>query len=137
MDTRRATARAEIGPRRGAAEHAERSFRRDDVPAVRRFTRSFGANAGIGFARLGDFVLAVSEAMATATACGAVTARVRLWVAGGHAFCEVRGDGRLTGAARPGEAEALRQLVLRRLADHVSVASGPDGARVLLSMTVT
>lgn len=122
---------------------AERAFRRDDVPAIRQFTRAFGARAGIGSTRLGDFVLAVSEAAACATAVGPCIARVRLWVAGTRAFCEVRGDVRLRrarpdtwAAGWPGEEEALRRWVLRQLSDHVSVASDPDGVRVLLSMSV-
>jgi hypothetical protein len=121
---------------------AERAFRQGDVPAVRRFTRAWGARAGIGPARLADFVLAVSEAAACATAVGPCMTRVRLWVAGPRAFCEVRGDGVLRQAAggtrtvsRPGEEEALRRWVLRQLSDHVSVASGQDGMRVLLSMS--
>jgi hypothetical protein len=129
---------------------AEQTFRRADVPAVRRFTRAFGARAGIKPRRLSDLVLAVSEAMACATTCGPGRARVRLWVAGTRAFCEVRGDGRLLrtsavtrsgGPSGPGrehsEEEALRRCVLRQLADYVSVASGPDGVCVLLSMTVS
>jgi len=73
----------------------ERAFRRGDVPAVRRFTRSFGGRSGMASARLADFVLAVSEASACATASGPCTARVRLWIADRRAFCEVNGDGLL------------------------------------------
>jgi hypothetical protein len=128
-------------PLRAPHRLAERAFRRGDVPAVRRFTRAFGVRAGIGSARLADFVLAVSEAAACATAAAPCTARVRLWVTGTRAFCEVRGDGLLLRRAarvtRLGEEEALRRWVLRRLSDHVSVASGDDGAWVLLSMTVS
>jgi hypothetical protein len=133
---------------------SERSFRRGDVPAVRRFARSFGTRAGLASARLSDFVLAVSEASACATAWGPCTARVRLWVSRRRAFCEVRGDGRLLrrvpygavpvdtaarGAgpsSRQDEEETLRRLVLQQLSDYVSVAGGPDGIRVMLSMTV-
>jgi hypothetical protein len=123
---------------------AERAFPQGDVPAVRRFARAFGARAGIASARLADFVLAVSEAAACITATGPCTARVRLWVTGTRAYCDVRGDGVLlrraasgTGsAAGRGEEEALRRWVLRRLSDHVSVASGNDGVRVLLAMRV-
>jgi hypothetical protein len=124
-------------------ELAERAFAQGDVPAVRRFTRAFGARAGIGAGRLADFVLAVSEAAACVTAVGPCIARVRLWMVGTRAFCEVRGDGMLLGRARglrpvggAGEEEALRRWVLRQLSDHVSVASGPDGVHVLLSMQV-
>ena len=124
---------------------AERVFRRGDIPAVRQFTRAFGARAGIESARLADFVLAVNEAAVTATALWPCTARVRLWVAGSRAFCEVRGDGVLIRRSsrgrwprgRQGEEEALRRWVLRQISDYVSVASGPDGVWVLLSMTVS
>jgi hypothetical protein len=145
---------------------AERKFRQDDVPAVRRFAEAFGARAGFGPARLADFVLAASEAAACASAWGPCITRVRLWVTGRRAFCEVRADAMLLhraapgtiwhgaacvhgtgrhgtgkhGTARPdglsGEEAALRRWVLRQLADYVSVAAGPDGAWVLLSMSV-
>jgi hypothetical protein len=158
---------------------AERTFRQDDLPAVRRFAKAFGAGAGLGSARLTDWVLAASEAAACATAWGPCITRVRLWMTGRHVFCEVRGDvmtrrratrgtawhsaarlhgtrgtarhrtathgaaGRGTarrGTARPdglrGEEAALRRAVLRQVSDYVTVASGPDGAWVLLSMSV-
>jgi len=122
---------------------AQRAFRQGDIPAVRLFARAFCARAGIGSARLADFVLAVSESAACATAVGPCTARVRLWMTGPRAFCEVRGDGMLRRAARgtpppglAGEEGVLRRLVLWRISDHVSFASGDDGVRVLLSMTV-
>ena len=133
---------------------AERKFRQDDVPAIRRFARAFGARAGLGSARLADFVLAASEAAACATAWGPCVTRVRLWMAGRRVFCEVSGDVMIMRAATQGtatqgtawlraeppdghgEEAALRRRVLRQLSDHVSVASGPDGARVLLSMSV-
>jgi hypothetical protein len=122
----------------------ERAFRQGDVPAVRRFTRAFGLRTGMGPGRLDDFVLAVSEAAACATAVGPCTARVRLWVTGARAFCEVRGNGMLlrrsargtAAAGRPGEEEALRRSVLGQLSDYVSIASGADGVRVQLSMRV-
>ena len=131
-------------PRTAPRWLTERSFRRRDIPAVRQFARAFGARARLHPARLDDFVLAASEATASATACGPSTARVRLWVTGSRAFCEVRGNGMLLRrTARgtrpggiPGEEEAMRRLVLRQLSDYVSVASGPDGVCVLLSMRV-
>ncbi len=131
-------------PPDGPRSPAEHTFRQGDVPAVRRFSRAFGARTGMAAVRVGDFVLAVSEAAACATAWGPCTARVRLWRAGRRAFCEVRGDGimvrRAPGGTRPasreGEEEALRRLVLRQLSDVVSVVTDPHGVRVVLSMTV-
>ena len=106
---------------------AERAFRQGDVPAVRQFTRTFGARTGIESRRLAEFVLAVSEATACATASGPCTARVRLWVSSTCAFCEVRADGLLLrrtsqGAGpggRHGEVDALRRWVLKQLCDYV------------------
>jgi len=119
---------------------AERTFRFADIPAVRRVAAAFGARAGMGVAKLSDFVLAVSEAAACAVAQGPCTARLRLWTTGNRAFCEVCGDGMLLAdgpqGARQGDAELLRRWLLHRLCDHVSVESGPQGVRVLLSMTV-
>ena len=168
---------------------ADRRFRQDDVPAVRRFAEAFGARAGLRPARLADFVLAASEAAACAIAWGPCVTRVRLWTTGRRVFCEVRGDTRIMrratrgsawrgaacwhgttargatargiaghgpawpgtawpGTAWPGapwqgtgppdglrgEEAALRRWVLRQVCDYVSVASGPDGAWVLLSI---
>jgi len=104
---------------------AERKFRQDDVPAIRRFARAFGARAGLGSVRLADFALAASEAAACATAWGPCVTRVRLWRAGTRPS-----DG------SHGEEAALRRRVLGQVCDYVSVASGPNGARVLLSMSV-
>lgn len=128
-------------PRSAPRLLAERSFRQNDIPAARQFTRAFGSRAKLDSARLDDLVLAVSEATSSAVARGPGAARVRLWVTGTRAFCEVRGDSRSARRTatrqRLGEEEALRRWVLRRLTDYVSVASGPDGAWVLLSMTVS
>ena len=119
---------------------AEQTFRHGDVPAVRRVAAAFGARAGMGVAKLSDFVQAVSEAAGCAVAQGPCTARLRLWTAENRAFCEVSGDGTLLAdgpqAARQSDAERLRRWLLQRLCDHVSVESGPQGVHVLLSMTV-
>jgi hypothetical protein len=145
MEARMRDGQASDGRRPASVPHSlsERAFRQGDVPAVRRFTQAFGTRRGIGAARLSDFVLAVSEAAACATGVGPCTARVRLWVTDARAYCEVRGNGMLRRAARgaqpagrPGEEEAMRRWVLKQLSDYVSVASGPDGVRVLLSMRV-
>jgi len=118
----------------------EQTFRHADVPAVRRVAAAFGARAGMSMSKLSDFVQAVSEAAACAVAQGPCTARLRLWTTENRAFCEVCGDGMLLadGPRGPaqGEAERLRRWLLQRLCDHVSVESGPQGVRVLLSMTV-
>ena len=130
-------------PGAGPGLVVERSVRRRDIPAARQFTQAFGARSRLDPARLTDFVLAVSEALAVATAGGPGAVRLRLWLAGDRAFCEVRGGGLLPRQASAGrsargdETGGLRRWLLQQLADYVSVASGPDGEWVLLSMTVS
>jgi hypothetical protein len=119
---------------------AERKFRQADVPSLRRLAAGFGARAGIGSARLADFVLAVSEGAACVVGGGPSTARLRLWTAGSRVLCEVRGDGaprQCAGGPVHDEAEAMRCRLLRQLCEQVSVASGRDGVTVLLSFTVS
>jgi|SRR5450756_240961 len=116
-----------------------RTFRRIDIPSVRRFAVEFGARAGIGTARLADFVLAVNEAAACAVGSGTSTAKLRLWMRGQRAFCTVSGDSaphQGPGGGQQGDVEALRRWLLNQLCDYVSVQSGPDGVQVLLSITV-
>lgn len=119
---------------------AEQTFRHADVPAIRRVAAAFGTRAGMTMSKLSDFVQAVSEAAACAVAQGPCTARLRLWTTDNRAFCEVCSDGTLMAdgpaGARQGDAERLRRWLLHRLCDHVSVESGPQGVRVLLSMTI-
>jgi hypothetical protein len=119
---------------------AEQTFRLADIPAVRRAAAAFGGRAGMSMAKLSDFVQAVSEAAACAVAQGPCTARLRLWTTENRAFCEVCGDGTLQAdgpqGARQGDAERLRRWLLQRLCDHVSVESGPQGVRVLLSIAI-
>ena len=163
MDTRMRGWRASDGglPVVESSWLTERTFGPGDVPAVRRFAEAFGARAGLRPARLTDFVLAASEAVACGTAWGPCLTRVRLWMTGRRAFCEVRGDAMMRRRVTPGtgwqgaacghgggghrtarseglhgEEAALRRWVLRQVSDYVSVASGPDGESVLLSMRV-
>lgn len=120
---------------------ARLTFRRADIPTVRRFATTFGARAGMETAALADFVLAVSEAAACAVSHGPCTARLRLWKAGTRVFGEIRGDGMLLGhgprAVEQGDAEALRRRLLQRVCDHARVESGPYGVTVRFSITAT
>jgi hypothetical protein len=124
----------------GAQTLAERTFRRADIPSIRRFALEFGTRSGLGAGRLSDFVLAVSEAAACAVTRGPCTAKLRLWASGPRVFFETHGDGLSDrgpgGPHRPDEAEALRRRLLRQLCDYSSVESGPDGVTVLASLGV-
>jgi hypothetical protein len=119
---------------------AKLSFRRADVPAVRRFAAEFGTRAGLGPARLSDFVLAVSEAAACAVSHGPCTARLRLWTTGARVFGEIRSDGMLLGhgprAVEQGDAEAMRRRLLQRICDHAGVETGPYGVTARFSFSI-
>jgi hypothetical protein len=119
---------------------ARLTFKRADLPVVRRFGTAFGARAGMGGIRLTDFVLAVSEAAACAVSHGPCTATLRLWTTGTRVLCEIRGDGVLLGhgprAAEQGDAEALRRHVLHQICDHARVETGPYGVTVRFSIAV-
>jgi hypothetical protein len=124
----------------GGHSLTEKVFRHTDIPAVRCSATSFGARAGMGSAKLADFVLAVSEAAACATGQGPCTARLRLWTAGARAFCEIHGDCRVLrrepDGSRPGDAETMRRRLLQQVCDHVRLESAPDGVTVSFWMTV-
>ena len=118
MDTRMRGRRASDGrwPVVESRWLAERTFRQDDVPDVRRFAEAFGARAGLQSARLTDWVLAASEAVACATAWGPGITRVRLWMTGRRAFCEVRAD-----------AMMLRRVTRGAAWQGAACAHGPAG----------
>lgn len=120
---------------------ARLTFRRGDLPAVRRFATAFATQAGMGGTRLADVVLAVSEAAACAVSHGPCTARLRLWTVGPRVFCEIRGDGMLLGhgprAVGQGDAEALRHRLLQQICDHARVEAGPCEVTVRFSIAAT
>jgi hypothetical protein len=120
---------------------AERTFRQSDLPAIRRFAAEFGARAGVEAGRHADFVLAVSEAAASALAYGPCSARLRLWTVGTRAFGEINADEMMVRqgprGVRQDGAETLRRWLLRQLCDDVSVEPGPHGVTVRFSVVLT
>ena len=119
---------------------AKLTFRRQEVPAVRAFAAAFGVRAGLASGQLPDFVLAVSEAAASAVSHGPAIARLRLWSTGARVLCEIRGECMLSvpgpGAAEHGDTDTLRRWLLKELCDYVSFEAGPHGVTVRFSVTV-
>jgi serine/threonine-protein kinase RsbW len=119
---------------------ARLSFRRQEIPAVRRFATEFGIRAGMAGVRLADFVLAVSEASACALSHGAGTARLRLWSTGTRVHGEISGEGMRPvdgpGRAEQGDTDTLRRWLLKQICDHVSLEPGPYGVTARFSVTV-
>lgn len=119
---------------------AKLTFRRQEVPSVRRFATAFGARAGLASGQLPDFVLAVSEAASSAVSHGAATARLRLWSTGARVLCEVRGEAMLPvhgpAIATQPDTEKLRRGLLKQVCDHVVFDAGPQGVTVRFSVSV-
>jgi hypothetical protein len=117
----------------------ERTFDRADLPQLRRFAAGFGERAGMRTACADDFILAVSEAAASAISHGPYPAWLRLWSVGKRVFCEIRGatvhEHDLV-AIRQGDAETLRLWVLEQICDDIAVSTGSDGVTVRFSMAV-
>jgi serine/threonine-protein kinase RsbW len=118
----------------------EVTFRLDDLPGMRDIARAYGASAGLGGARLTDFVLAFSECAANALCHGVDEACLRLWVVGDCLFCEVQGGRWMLRqrplAVPPDDVESLRLWVLQRVCDDITVSVGSDGTTVLFTMAV-
>lgn len=118
----------------------ERTFDRADLPQLRRLAAGFGVRTGMCATCADDFVLAVSEAAASAISHGPYPAWLRLWAVGKRVFCEIRGEAMVLehglAAIRQGDAETLRLWVLEQICDDVAVATGPDGVTVRFSMSV-
>jgi serine/threonine-protein kinase RsbW len=118
----------------------ERTFDRADLPQLRRLAAGFGARKGMCATCADDFVLAVSEAAASAISHCPYPAWLRLWTVGKRVFCEIRGGAVVLehglAAIRQGDAETLRLWVLEQICDDIAVATGPDGVTVRFSMSV-
>ncbi|HTU75548.1 MAG TPA: hypothetical protein VMG38_18705 [Trebonia sp.] len=118
----------------------ERRFRCLELPLVRRVAAGFGVFSGIGAARLGDFVLAVSETAACAVCHGAATAVLRLWHDGTSVCCEVRGEPGPGAGPLPVQvdsAQAMRLSLLHRVCDYVCVEADSSGVTVRVAMSLT
>lgn len=118
----------------------ELTFDRADLPQLRRLAAGFGARSGMCATCADDFILAVSEAAASAISHGPYPARLRLWAVGKRVFCEIHGGAMLLehglAAIRQGDAETLRLWVLEQICDDVAVDTGPDSVTVRFSMSV-
>jgi hypothetical protein len=120
----------------------ERTFDRADLPQLRRLAAGFGARKGMRATCADDFVLAVSEAAASAISHCPYPACLRLWAVGKRVFCEIRGGAGAVvpehglAAIRQGDAETLRLWVLEQICDDIAVATDPDGVTVRFSMSV-
>jgi hypothetical protein len=115
----------------------ESTFTVHDLAAVRCLAAELGRRAGLGPARLSDFVLAINEAATSAVCHGCDRATLRLWACADEVYGEVRGGRWVSGQpppAVPDDTDSLRLWVVWQVCDEVTMSCGPDETTVLVSV---
>ena len=122
----------------------DRRFGRDEITVIRHQVTDRLTDAGFGGDRLQGFVLAINEVVTNVVLHAGGHGRVRLWLAGGSAWCSVTDSGPgiptryLSGPEVP-EAEEVggRGIWLaHQLCDEVTVATGPIGTTIGLRIAL-
>lgn len=126
----------------------DRPFGRDEVVLVRHEVSARLSVAGLNGDRLSGFVLAVNEVVTNVVLHAGGSGRVRLWLAGGSAWCSVTdsGPGIPARYLTPPEIPEAYEVggrgiwLAHQLCDEVTVATGPIGTtiglRILLGAPV-
>jgi anti-sigma regulatory factor (Ser/Thr protein kinase) len=130
----------------GAEPAVDQAFDGDSLYAVRATVAAHASEAGMPDGRVRNVVLAVHELVANAVRHGAGHGQVRLWVTGDGIRCEVTDAGiPPAGADGDGDGTSSRDAALwpvehghglwlvRRIADQVSLESGPSGTVAVAS----
>jgi anti-sigma regulatory factor (Ser/Thr protein kinase) len=133
----------------GAEPAVDQSFDGDSLYAVRAAVAAHASEAGMPEGRVRHVVLAVHELAANAVRHGAGQGQVRLWITGDGIRCEVTDAGIApAGADGDGPGASSRDAALwpvehghglwlvRRIADQVSLESGPSGTVAVASFHV-
>ena len=131
----------------GAEPAVDQSFDGDSLYAVRATVAAHASEAGMPEGRVRNVVLAVHELVANAVRHGAGQGRMRLWMTGDGIRCEVTdagpqpvradGDDTSSGDAALWPVEHGHGLwLVRKMADQVSLESGPSGTVAVVSFHV-
>jgi anti-sigma regulatory factor (Ser/Thr protein kinase) len=119
----------------------DQEFDGGSLPAVRAAAAAAAAAAGLPQARIYDVTAAVHELAANAVRHGGGHGRLRVWTVQGRLHCQVSDDGPPAGTPSPDgqpgwTSEPGHGLwLVRQVADHASIASGPDGTTATVSFT--
>lgn len=120
----------------------EQPFDRDGLVALRAAVAAHGDRLGVVRDRLTDLQLIAHELASNAIQHGGGRGHLRLWRAGGTAYCRVRDSGGgFAGAAEaglerpPAGAPSGRGLwLVRQLADEVAIEADSEGTSVTASL---
>lgn len=125
----------------------EQAFGPRSLYALRAAVAAYASHAGLPPLRIGDVVVAVHELAANAIRHGAGHGRLRMWQDESELHCEVSDEGAARAASRGGTVggpgyqppwpnEHGRGLwVVREVADHLRLDSGPDGTTATISFS--
>jgi len=133
----------------GAEPAVDQSFDGDSLYAVRATIAAHASEAGMPEGRVRNVVLAVHELVANAVRHGAGQGQVRLWVTGDGIRCEVT-DAGIPPAGADSDGDGISSCdaalwpvehghglwLVRRIADQVSLESGPSGTVAVASFHV-
>ncbi len=120
----------------------EQEFDVGTLYALRSAVQVHAGRAGLSEDRAEDVMLAVHELAANAVAHGAGHGRLRMWKLPAGLTCEVVDGGSpdtpaAVDKADPWSAEEGHGLwLVRQVADHLDLRSGPHGTRALLTFTL-
>ncbi|MET7461065.1 ATP-binding protein [Nonomuraea sp. NPDC005501] len=120
------------------------AFTEADVAGARGAVERFAQANGLAEERAVDLVLATNEAVVNAIAYGEGRGVLRLWRDGDDMVCEIRDHGagiaeRTLDKVDPPpmtSAGGWGIWLMRRLADDVTITTGPDGTAVRIAMSL-
>jgi anti-sigma regulatory factor (Ser/Thr protein kinase) len=120
----------------------DQEFDSGNLYALRAAVQAHVGQAGLSEDRASDVVLAVHELAANAIAHGAGHGRLRLWDLVGALSCEIA-DGGIPGSTDSSDtvnpwptADGHGLWLVRQLADHLDLRSGPRGTRAVVTFAL-
>jgi anti-sigma regulatory factor (Ser/Thr protein kinase) len=117
----------------------DRPFDPGALVELRQVVQAHVREAGMPEERMMDVVLAVHELVANAIRHGAGKGRLQIWQAAGSLRCQVDDDG-ATAPIDPSLPWPVRRghglWVVRQVADHVEILSGPGGTRATITFNL-
>ena len=120
----------------------DQEFDSGNLYALRAAVQAHVGQAGLSEDRASDVVLAVHELAANAIAHGAGHGRLRLWDLAGALSCEIA-DGGTPGTTDSSDtadpwptADGHGLWLVRQVADHLDLRSGPRGTRAVVTFAL-
>jgi anti-sigma regulatory factor (Ser/Thr protein kinase) len=120
----------------------DQEFDSGNLYALRAAVQAHAGQAGLSEDRASEMVLAVHELAANAIAHGAGHGRLRMWDLAGALSCEIADGGTpgTTGSSETADpwpsADGHGLWLVRQVADHLDLRSGPRGTRAVVTFAL-